>query len=297
MRCLSMARVALMVIGTGALSCGGTSSEKVEPEPDPDETADTPDEPPTEDTDLDTEDTDLDTEDTGGAGQGTPIDSSCDSWAPLETRGWTREYQVELLGQLAVESQQGWGLDLTTQGEVAFHISSSFVGTADQWSGSLYYLCDDAGVRFLGWDGAVDTWVTTRPSEPPLYLPPVVEMGQGGAWSYDYELVFWIPSIVGSAAAHTVGTTTEVGFESITVPAGTFDNAYRVTHTYTQALGTPGIDLAFQETSLVPNDISVVHDQWFVDGLGLVYELAVGELSGDTLHERRLSHYVGIEAR
>jgi hypothetical protein len=119
-------------------------------------------------------------------------------------------------------------------------------------------------------------------------VPGFDEMGTIGSWSYSYTVS--ATTDFGNGSVPTSGTFTEMGFEDITVTAGTFTGAYHLRHTYTQDWSSIGFGFGG------PGLINATADYWYAAGIGLVYEKTVDSGTGATILEKELASYSGLSS-
>ena len=229
------------------------------------------------DTDSDTDsDTDTDTE-----------DHLCTSYLdPMDVYDYSREYDMSFMGAEGTGVQEGWGTGWTTAHDNTYIMYDEVSTDNGGWSGSVYVGCDfdgDPGIFVAEWDVSADlmgtpTSVLGTPSSPRMYLPTDADIGTGLNWD-----IYYTESIdMGFPITLTVdGTADEVGSEDYTLFDGTTHTAWHYRVTYSMDFGG-----MYQ--------INGTDDQWYVAGLGLVYEENVNSDDGSDVLIRELTAYDGL---
>lgn len=98
-------------------------------------------------------------------------------------------------------------------------------------------------------------------------LPPFEQMVPGYAWTSSYSLTgeFDIQGVTGTADSNVFLNHTITAIEEVTVPAGTFPEAYRV-----NSSGTIEMTLVTSDLSIPPTTIDFTYTTWYVAGLGMI---------------------------
>ena len=306
--------LALLGVAAALSACGnpnryqqGYESDSGDSDTDSDSDSDTDadsDSDSDSDTDADTDaDSDADTDSDSDADTDsdtdtdTDADVSCHPYSPVELSAWHKQFDVTYMGSSGDEAQQGYGLDILSNGDTAYRYSTDMTAGANGWSGSEFHNCDSSGeIAVVEWSvtynmGSAGSFpITGQPNR--TYLPDVSEMGTG--WSQDYSYTLDIDAGGFPVSIPTEGTYVELGYDEIDTEAGTFD-AYVVSNTFFQdrsALATfdsfmPGIG----------DSVEGYSELYYVEGIGLVYELTVDTTTGDTVMEKELVDYDGLTAK
>ena len=235
--------------------------------------------------DKDTEDTDTDTD------TDTDPEVTCHPYDPIEVTGIVRRYSVSYNGQSGTETQTHSGIDILSDGSTAYRIDTEMSAGTEGWNGMMYENCDvgEPGLYMLEWtintkvsiSGLpMDMAVTGILSNPRRILPGPSQIGSAGSWSYNYSL-----SIQSDFPAEipTSGTYTEMGFASVTVPAGTFDT-YCVSNSFTQ-------DRSALEMAGMGGVLNGVSEYCFAENIGLIREETMDQDTGEIVMTKELTSY------
>ena len=261
-----------------------------------------------DDTDVvdypDTGDTDVEVGTDTGEPDDTDVDPGdvfgCHAWDPVELDGWTRVYDVKYKAKKGTETHTGAGLDVDSDGNPMFivDIESGVEGAA---AGTYGYACDldepgayltEANTSMsLGMLGELPILITNNPAY--RYLPGAGTIGSEGSWEYSYSKSMAIEGL--PLELPMSGLFVEMGFESVTTPAGTFKNAYHVTETYTEDRSALSM---FEMLGIDASNIEAFSDRWYVEGIGLVKEKTVDVNDPSVvLSEHVLKSFKGLTAK
>lgn len=268
------------------------------------------------DTDVDTDvDTDTDTDTDAG-----PQGGLCHPYDPVDISGWERTYRVVYNGGTGQEIQKGKGAIQVGGVGTVYKVNTVLDAGDDKWDGDLFYRCDvtDDGAYYVRSEKTVQTknvliiipitqtqLVVEEIENPPRYLPGANAVGGIGSWNNAYTTTLSMPQQGGQDVKYdSEELYVEFGSASITVDAGTFDNAYYVTNTYVQTPEESGGILSFfgftdifaQLLGLPTNDkVEAWSEYYYVEGLGLVYQITTDVNTQDVLMERELVSFSGLQ--
>ena len=259
------------------------------------------------DTDTDTDaDTDTDTDADADTDSDTDTDVNWDGdcgnyYEPIDIDGWTRNYDLVIGENAGTETQTALG---SLGGDVYGYQSDLALGWST-WSGNVEFGCNTEGdglylqtdpydyfvSAFGSWGLYGLYWAEYEPT--PRVLPRQNQVGQIGSWTYEHTVnLMELDQTTGAEkvtmTVDVAGTYLELGEKEIEV-SGTTYTAYRLTNTYSMSSeGLGGIIGAFEATGFV--------DQYYVPGIGLVYESNVQDKSDGTSHtlEKTLTGYTGL---
>ena len=102
----------------------------------------------------------------------------------------------------------------------------------------------------------------------------------GNTWNMDYEINMSYQVQGMDVASHVVGALVNeiIAIEDVTVPVGTYSEAYKV-----ETTGTITTDTIMPGTS-VSNDIDLTMTSWYVKGVGMVKQIS-NDISGTSVTE------------
>lgn len=310
---------------------------------DTDTDTDVVDDDPADDTDpaaveTDTEEPPAETEETGWAstgddtddGPGVTLVGGCHPYDPVDaTPGWVRRYNATYGRASGVEVHTGYGIDVVPAGWAGpvaqgFAYDVEITGAGDANSVGRYWsVCDhDAtpGAYDIAWTKEIPSGllgqqvVTLRAAakQPRRYLPGEADILGGFAnWQEGmrYELTQVGGTIIpggGSADLKHDGDYVAFGFESVTVPYGTFPHAWHLSIIYTEEkLDAGGVfdqlfgvfDSLFGALLGFSGGATVVQaqsDRWYVLGIGLVKEETIDSVSGALIVRKELRNCSGL---
>ncbi len=117
----------------------------------------------------------------------------------------------------------------------------------------------------------------TVTNETGVWIPPDADWAVGKKWTVSYDVAMALPTVTATGNSTSTATTLSMGGkgtvtidftivsqEPVTVPAGTFNNAFKVHQVITEnlAMGAAGIS--------IPINITFTTDTWYVAGVGQV---------------------------
>ncbi len=266
---------------------------------------DTPDEPD----DTDALDTGLPTTGGGGGGGGGGGqigNLGCHGYNPVETAGaWKRVYDITTDAGSGTETQTGVGLTgvpNTVGGGITqgFGVDSVISGNGvSNTNGRSWYVCDLASGAFfeVAWRQDPQGFQFPDPGtlragarQPRPLLPAEIALVNGfpsdsGTTVYDLDTIGSTIPTTGSPILRVQWSYIGFGTDPVTVPAGTFNDAYRMIYTLdqTQTSQSGGImDLFFAPFQIILSDLlgfegsdasAIIERQvWYVRGIGPVKE-------------------------
>lgn len=261
-----------------------------------------------DDTDVaavpETGDTDVNEQIDTGEPDDTDVDPddgvACHAWDPLEIDSWTRVYDVKYQAKKGTETHTGGGLDVDADGNPMFIVDID-TGVEGGAPGTYGYACDldqpgayltEANTTIaLGMLGELPILVSNNPAY--RYLPGAGTIGSEGSWEYSFTKSMAIEGL--PLDVPMSGLFVEMGFESVTTPAGTFKNAYHVTETYTEDRSALSM---FEMLGIDASNIEAFSERWYVEGIGLVKEKTVDVNDpSKVLSEHVLKSFKGLTAK
>jgi hypothetical protein len=292
--------------------------------------------PPEEESDVDTDpggdgdtgwidDSDLDT-DVFGGGTGTPI--GCHPYDPVEaSAGWERRYQVTYGRDAGNERHEGAGLETlpawmagTYTEAYGYEVAITNAGDANS-TGHYYVKCDvdGPGAFDIGWVksfqggllGRTTISLRAKARQARKYLASEAELLGSPYWDEDfrYELTQVGGTLGGSSTGELKheGAYVTFGFETVTVPMGTFQSALHVNTLYTETKLSSGGGLLDAFFSIFDQmfgalfgfdeggaSVTAQADRWYVRGIGLVKEETIDFTDGSLIVRKELRECSGL---
>jgi hypothetical protein len=259
--------------------------------------------PPVTDTDADTDaDTDSDTDTDTDTDTGLP-GSNCHPWFPVADFAWAREYDVTNRGKTGVETETGYGQIVTPQGNVRYQVSTSSTAGSNFTN---YFACDIGKNKELHraeWEGTL--FLSVVPLLPPQatlvqgirnpseqMLPGPNEIGQNTEWKYSHAMTLYNTVTGGGGDIQYDGTYKDVGRgHTLNTPAANYKDALKLEYTMTEDRDS----LPWPDYKGITRVAGV---RYYVEGIGLVYELAEHQADSDgtgTLLEKTLTNHTGLK--
>lgn len=265
----------------------------------------------------------LDTDVIAGGG-GPPL--GCHPYDPIESAGWVRRYQATFGRNNGNERHDGMGLETlpnwasgTYAEAYGYTVKVTGAGNADN-DGHVWFRCDVQGdAQYeLAWLKQIQTGILGRTTvqlrakarQARKVLPSEVEMSGRPSWSgvtrYDLTQVGGVIGGQAQAELKHDGTYVSFGFESVTVPLGSFQNAYHINVLYAEEkIENGGLFEAFFGIfddlfgALFGFDqgsatINAQADRWYVRGIGLVKEETIDSNDGSLIVRKELRSCSGL---
>jgi hypothetical protein len=185
-----------------------------------------------------------------------------------------------------------------SSGKTAYRVDTNLSAGSEGWDGATYYSCDSSGTGLfmeewnvnmavdLGLGTPIDLALNGVLSSPRKDLPAAADMGSAGSWSYNYTIS--VDNELMPIEIPTSGTYQEMGFTTINVAAGTFNNAYCVSNTYTQDRS------ALDAFGMGGGKINAYSTLCYAEGIGLVKEETIDSTSSEIIMVKELASYSGF---
>jgi len=175
---------------------------------------------------------------------------------------------------------------------------STFTGTISFDDGEALiqeWTCFDGGLlspQLIQLPGGTEGITVEYSDLEGLTLPPADQMQPGGSWTTRYTASATMPD-TGDGSMTMIQVTdmvsTVTGTESVTVPAGTYENAVRV-----ETTGNITMTMAIGDQTAPSSDIEMSYTSWYVEGIGLVRQEMAG-LFGEGPDDLSVTELVAIE--
>lgn len=258
----------------------------------------------------------VDTDSNSGGGHDTTVpQSDCHPWDPIESVGTVRNYAVESRGSVGTEKQTVESEGLMPDGRFAQFVKVEIDAPGQEQTGFFYHTCGSDGAALkigsnveniieidFGFITMTESlgWIEDLYDPGQRYLPPVSQMGSPGQrWDGSYTVSTTVQDM--PTTFPVTGQFEELGFDTTTVPAGTFET-YVVIYRFEEdrsstdpfGLGDFGGMFDFDMFGMFGGggeSIDAISELHFAEGIGLVYELTVDASSGTILMERSLTSY------
>ena len=158
-----------------------------------------------------------------------------------------------------------------SSGKTAYRVDTELSAGSEGWNGATYYSCDASGPGLfleewnvtmgidIGMGAPIDVALNGVLSSPRKDLPPVSQFGSAGTWTYNYTVD--VSNELFPIQIPTSGTYQELGFQIITVPAGTFTDAYCVSNTRARSFSL-GCCLEWAEERLTDSLLCATQGYW-----------------------------------